>query len=74
LKPDAEEEKIMGNVLTALLILVLAGVPLAALAADTGEKAPDFEAESTMGTIKLSDYAGKKNVLLAFYFKDFTGG
>ena len=64
----------MGNVLLALLFLLLVSVPLAALAADTGGNAPDFEAESTMGTVKLSDYLGKKNVLLAFYFKDFTGG
>ncbi len=64
----------MGNVLLALLVLLLIAVPLAALAAETGGKAPDFEAESTMGTIRLSDYLGKKNVLLAFYFKDFTGG
>ena len=27
-------------------------------------KAPGFEAESTMGHVKLSDYIGKKNVLL----------
>ena len=74
LKPQAEEEKIMENVLLALLLLLLVSVPLAALAADTGGKAPDFEAESTVGTVTLSDYAGKKNVLLAFYFKDFTGG
>ena len=41
---------------------------------DVKSRAPDFEAESTMGTIHLADYRGKKNVLLAFYFKDFTGG
>ena len=64
----------MGNVLLALLVLLLTAVPLAALAAETGGKAPDFEAESTMGTIRLSDYLGKKNVLLAFYFQDLTGG
>lgn len=74
LKSQTEEEKIMGNVLMALLALLLAAVPLAALAVETGGKAPDFEAESTVGTVKLSDYLGKKNVLLAFYFKDFTGG
>ena len=64
----------MGQMLCAVLILLLTAVPLAALALETGGKAPDFEAESTMGTLKLSDYLGKKNVLLAFYFKDFTGG
>jgi peroxiredoxin Q/BCP len=74
LKPEAEEGNIMGQMLCAVLILLLAAVPLAALAVETGGKAPDFEAESTMGTVKLSDYLGRKNVLLAFYFKDFTGG
>ena len=38
------------------------------------DRAPDFEAESTKGAIRLVDYRGKKNVLLAFYFKNFTGG
>ena len=48
--------------------------PLLAASADVQDKAPDFEAESTKGTIRLADYRGKKNVLLAFYFKNFTGG
>ena len=64
----------MGQMLCAVLILLLAAVPLAALAMETGGKAPAFESESTMGPVKLADYTGKKNVLLAFYFKDFTGG
>lgn len=48
--------------------------PLFAVSAAVQDKAPDFEAESTRGTIRLVDYLGKKNVLLAFYFKNFTGG
>ena len=64
----------MTRLFLAVLTLFLAALPAAALAVEAGERAPDFEAESTMGTIKLSDYLGKKNVLLAFYFKDFTGG
>lgn len=39
---------------------------------EVGANAPEFEAESTMGTIRLSEYAGKKHVLLAFYYADFT--
>lgn len=39
---------------------------------DVGEKAPPFEAPSTSGTVRLADYLGKRNVLLAFYFVDFT--
>ena len=36
-----------------------------------GEKAPKFEAESTMGHIKLSDYKGKWVVLFS-HPGDFT--
>lgn len=39
-----------------------------------GEKAPEFEAPSTRGTIRLTDYLDKKHVVLAFYFADFTPG
>ena len=39
----------------------------------TGQPAPDFSAPSHTGeTIKLSDYKGKKNVVLFFYPGDFT--
>lgn len=38
-----------------------------------GTQAPDFELDSTTGEkVKLSDFHGKKNVLLAFYPLDFT--
>ena len=37
-----------------------------------GEKAPEFEAPSPLGTVRLADYAEKKYVLLAFYYADFT--
>ncbi len=40
-----------------------------------GEKAPEFTCESyPEGKISLSDYRGKKNVILAFYPKDDTPG
>ncbi len=48
---------------------------------DVGEEAPDFELPATGDTagkggprkkIKLSDYRGKKNVVLAFYPAAFT--
>jgi peroxiredoxin Q/BCP len=44
-----------------------------------GAKAPDFDLPSYVqgqdsGNIKLADFAGKKNVILAFYPKDDTPG
>ena len=58
----------------AVLLLLLLAAAVPAVALEAGDRAPDFEAESTTGTIRLSDFAGKKNVVLAFYYKDFTGG
>ena len=40
-----------------------------------GDAAPDFTLPSTTGEkVKLSDFKGKKNVVLAFYVLAFTGG
>jgi peroxiredoxin len=40
-----------------------------------GEAAPDFTLLSdTWEPVKLSDYRGKKNVVLAFYVLAFTSG
>jgi peroxiredoxin Q/BCP len=40
-----------------------------------GDVAPDFTLPSDQGKlVKLSDYRGKQNVLLAFYVLAFTGG
>jgi cytochrome oxidase Cu insertion factor (SCO1/SenC/PrrC family) len=40
-----------------------------------GDSAPDFELTDTEGQkVRLSDYRGKKNVVLAFYVLAFTGG
>jgi len=40
-----------------------------------GDVAPDFTLRSDQGTtVKLSDYRGKKTVILAFYVLAFTGG
>ena len=40
-----------------------------------GDPAPDFTLTDTAGkTVKLSDFKGKKTVVLAFYVLAFTGG
>ena len=40
---------------------------------NVGDRAPDFELDNTAGEkVKLGDFKGKKNVLLAFYPLDFT--
>ena len=59
--------------------LTLLAVGLVSAPAQTklkvGDTAPDFTLTSTAGKpIRLSDYQGKKNVVLAFYVLAFTGG
>ncbi len=40
-----------------------------------GDEAPNFTLPSTTGKqVTLSDYRGKKNVVLAFFVAAFTGG
>ena len=42
---------------------------------EVGMDAPDIEMEDADGVVhRLRDYVGRKNVVLAFYPKDFTGG
>ena len=67
-----------------LRFLVLAAATASALLAQTnppkthlkvGDEAPDFTLPSTTGQpVKLSDFRGKKNVVLAFFPAAFTGG
>lgn len=58
----------------ALLVFAVLLVPTLAFALAVGDKAPVFEGMSTHGPLALQDYFGKKYVILAFYFKDFTPG
>lgn len=45
------------------------------LALKVGDLAPDFNLPSTGGgRVKLSDFRGKNNVVLAFFVLAFTGG
>ena len=65
------------SVMTVILITAASGEK-AVTTPDTlkvGMIAPDFTLKDEAGTERsLSDYLGKKNIILAFYPKDFTGG
>jgi peroxiredoxin len=64
--------KVTGSVLSLVLS---SGLGAQAAALKVGDKAPDFSLPDQTGKqVKLSDYAGKKNVVLAFYVLAFTGG
>jgi len=70
--------------LLALVLFVSALAPLSPAPAQekiaqtnlkVGDVAPDFTLLSNeWKPVKLSDYRGKKNVILAFYVLAFTGG
>ena len=64
----------MTALLTAAAFVIAFAAVRPARAAQVGAEAPLFKADTSSGKITLEDYRGKKNVLLAFYFKDFTGG
>lgn len=57
---------LVSTTLASLLIVTGVALPL-----EVGEKAPDFTLPSTMGEqISLSQFRGKKHVLLEFYVRD----
>jgi peroxiredoxin len=61
------------SVCLASVCLLFGAYTLPAAAVEVGEKAPDFELPSTLqGKFKLSEQAGKKNVIIQFYVLDFT--
>ena len=70
---------------TLFLITAIAAFAIAALGQappappathlKVGDTAPDFTLTDTSGKpVKLSDFRGKKSVVLAFYVLAFTGG
>jgi mycoredoxin-dependent peroxiredoxin len=64
---------------TAVLALAVSSLAFAQAPMSTtlkvGDTAPDFTLPSTQGKpVKLSDFKGKKNVVLAFFPAAFTGG
>lgn len=62
---------VVSRFMTLALVTMLALAPRA-LAVEVGEKAPDFTLPSTTGQpISLSQFLGKKLVLLEFHINDF---
>ena len=64
------------RIAAAFLALALA-TPMASKAATlkVGDRAPDFTLLDTdWKQVKLGDFLGKKNLVLAFYVLAFTGG
>jgi len=61
------KHSIMFIMITAFFV-----TPSITLALNVNDKAPQFEAESTEGTISLQNYLGQNYVVLAFYYADFT--
>jgi hypothetical protein len=58
---------------TVLSILMLS-IPSSIRALEVGDKAPDFLAFDTVGeSTRLSDYQGKKNVMMFFFVRAFGG-
>ena len=79
--------KVVSSILTALTLAVLMSSQLQAgekkpapppPKLKVGDVAPDFKLQYFTGSdlkdVNLSDYRGKKNVVLAFYVFAFTGG
>ena len=61
--------------LTVLLAALAAGSLPAQQKLKVGDKAPDFTLPDTANKpVHLSDFLGKKNVVLAFFPAAFTGG
>ena len=59
----------------ALALFLTLGAVAQAADLKVGDKAPDFTLSDQTGKkVKLSDFLGKKNVVLAFYVLAFTGG
>ncbi len=60
-------------IFSLILLLAILTVGTFVQAVEVGDKAPDFTLPSTKGDpISLSQYFGKKNVVLEFYVLDFT--
>ena len=69
---------VLAVILTTVILIAAASGEKAVTTPNTlkvGMIAPDFTLKDEEGVERnLSDYLGKKSVVLAFYPKDFTGG
>ena len=69
---------VLAVILTTVILTTAASEEKAVTTPDTlkvGMIAPDFTLKDEEGVERsLNDYLGKKNIVLAFYPKDFTGG
>jgi mycoredoxin-dependent peroxiredoxin len=64
--------KILASLFLTVVLVLGMGISSHILSAEVGDKAPDFELDSTKGgKLKLSDLKGK-NVLINFYVLDFS--
>jgi peroxiredoxin Q/BCP len=62
------------TLLLSTAALLIAAPTSFAASPQAGDPAPLFEAPSTAGTMRLADFQGRKPVVLAFYYADFTSG
>ncbi|MBC8412646.1 MAG: redoxin domain-containing protein [Nitrospira sp.] len=62
----------MKKLLMFIVMAIFLLVSSASYALKVGDKAPGFEVPSTHGNIILSEFEGKKNIVLAIYYADFT--
>jgi thioredoxin-dependent peroxiredoxin len=61
--------------LAAVPLVLLLAAPDVPMHLAVGDAAPDFTLSASTGkSVKLSDYLGKRKVVLAFFPKAFTGG
>jgi cytochrome oxidase Cu insertion factor (SCO1/SenC/PrrC family) len=72
-------KKLLSVIFTCLLLVIVTSAQTNPAPPTThlkvGDTAPDFTLTDTTGKpVKLSDFRGKKNVVLAFYVLAFTGG
>jgi cytochrome oxidase Cu insertion factor (SCO1/SenC/PrrC family) len=62
---------VMATLLLSVLVLL---TPMSLSAVNVGDKAPDFLAFDTVGeSTRLSDYQGKKTILMFFFVRAFGG-